>query len=364
MAFNIVDLVKDQISDAVVEQLGGVLGGSAGDASKAVDGAIPSILEGLMNKAGSADGAESIFKAVQDQDDGILSNIGDLIGGGVDSPFASMGFTVLKSLLGNGMLGNIAGAIGGFSGLGRSKSSSLLGLVAPIIMSVVKRKVLGGGLNAASLASMLTGQKDNISAAMPAGFAQHLSSGDVVDNVADSVKSGASAVGSAAASATSAVTDAATSGASAVGNAAADTASAGGGLLGKLIPAILLAAAAYFGLKMFGNKPAEVVTAPAEVVTAPAAEVVTAPAEVVTETVMIKSTDDQAVRGSVIEDAAGVASETVMIKSTDDQAVRGSVVEDAAGVVNEKVMIKSTDDQAVRGSVVEDVIDVVTDIVE
>lgn len=284
MAFNIVDLVKDQIGDAVVEQLGGVLGGSKDVTSKAVDGAIPSILEGLMNKAGSAEGADSIFKAVQDQDDGILSNIGDLIGGGIDSPFASMGFTVLRSLLGNSMLGNIAGAIGGFSGLGRSKSSSMLGLVAPIIFGVLKRKVLGGGLNAASLASMLNGQKDNISAAMPAGFAEKVGVADLADDVADTVRGGASAVGNAAAS-----------GVDAVGTAAADTAKAGGSMLGKLFPLILLAAA-YFLWKMFSGAPAteEVVVQPAvveqaevvtETSTAPAVEVVTE-AAVAPETVI------------------------------------------------------------------------------
>jgi len=324
MAFNIVDLVKDQMSDAVMNQLGSVLGGSSDATSKAVDGAIPSILEGLMNKAGSADGADSIFKAVQDQDDGILSNLGDLIGGGIDSPFASMGFTVLRSLLGNSMLGNIAGAVGGISGLGRSKSSSMLGLVAPIIFGVLKRKVLGGGLNASSLASMLTGQKSNIAAAMPAGFAEKVGSADMIDDVADTVKGGVGSVSKAASTAADTVGQAAGS----VGNAAVDTASTGGGMLGKLLPLILLLGAAFFGLKMFGGKGTTtedvvVQSQPAPVVT----ETVTAPTEVVTEAVTPEVVTEVATSAV----AAVIASGTLSGRNDHITTGNVSIVQTASG---------------------------------
>lgn len=257
MAFNLVDLVKDQVGSAVMNQLGSALGGNSDITEKAVGGAIPSILQGLMGSASTNSGAESLFKAVQDQDDGILSNIGDLIGGGADSPFASAGSGVLSSLLGGGALGNLASAVAGFSGLGKGSSNSLMGLLAPIIFSVIKRKVLGGGLNAASLASMMMGQKDNISAAMPAGLSDQLSSSGFLDSIGDTLKGGTDAVTDTAGAAVSAVGD--TAGAAvnaagdavgAVGDVATDTAKAGGSLIGKLLPLIILAAAAFFGLKM------------------------------------------------------------------------------------------------------------------
>jgi len=257
MAFNLVDLVKDQVGSAVMNQLGSALGGNSDVTEKAVGGAIPSILQGLMGSASTNSGAESLFKAVQDQDDGILSNLGDLIGGGADSPFASAGSGVLSSLLGGGALGNLASAVAGFSGLGKSSSNSLMGLLAPIIFSVIKRKVLGGGLNAASLASMMMGQKDNIAAAMPAGLSDQLSSSGFLDSIGDTLKGGAGAVTDTAGAAVNAVGD--TAGAAvnaagdavgAVGDAAADTAKAGGSLLGKLLPLIILAGLAFLGLKM------------------------------------------------------------------------------------------------------------------
>lgn len=268
MAFNLVDLIKDQVGSAVMTQLGSALGGNSDVTEKAVGGAIPSILQGLMGSASTNNGAESLFKAVQDQDDGILSNLGDLIGGGADSPFASAGSGVLSSLLGGGALGNLASAVAGFSGLGKGSSNSLMGLLAPVIFSVIKRKVLGGGLNAASLASMMMGQKDNIAAAMPAGLSEQLSSSGFLDSIGDTLKGGTDSVTSAAVSAGDAVSDTASAAVSAVsdtagaavnaagdavgavGDAAADTAKAGGSLIGKLLPLIVIGAAAFFGLKM------------------------------------------------------------------------------------------------------------------
>ncbi len=181
MSFNLIDLVKDQLSDQVMGQLGGVLGGSATQNSAAISSALPGLLSGLMNAGASDAGATAMLGAISDQDDSILDNLGDLLGGSGQGTMMNMGISVLGSLLGGkgSGLGNLVGAIAGFSGLGKGPAKSLLGLLAPIVFGVVKRKLLGsggGGLNIGSLMGMLNGQKDNISAAMPSGFSDHLSS--------------------------------------------------------------------------------------------------------------------------------------------------------------------------------------------
>ncbi len=330
MAFNLVDLVKDQVGSAVMNQLGSALGGNSDVTEKAVGGAIPSILQGLMGSASTSSGAESLFKAVQDQDDGILSNLGDLIGGGADSPFASAGSGVLSSLLGGGALGNLASAVAGFSGLGKSSSNSLMGLLAPIIFSVIKRKVLGGGLNAASLASMMMGQKDNIAAAMPAGLSEQLNSSGFLDSIGDTLKGGAGAVTDTAGAAVNAVGD--TAGAAvnaagdavgAVGDVAADTAKAGGSLIGKLLPLIILGLLAFFGLKMCSGTGTETravettSTAPAvvqEAVVVEEAAVVEAAPEAVAPATTVAATIGT--YNMTIATAEGVA-ESVLVLNTD-----------------------------------------------
>lgn len=169
MAFNIVDLIKDQLGDQILGQVGNVLGADSTATGKAVGGALPAILKSLLPSAGSSSGAESIFNTVNEQDDGLLDNLGSLLGGDTSSMIGT-GTKALGSLLGDNALGKLAGAVASFSGLGKSSGGSLLGLLAPIIFGVIKRKVVGEGLDVGGLASMLSGQKDNIEKAMPAGL--------------------------------------------------------------------------------------------------------------------------------------------------------------------------------------------------
>ncbi len=184
MSFNIVDLVKDQISDQLLGQMGGVLGTESSQTSGALSGALPGLLSGLMKSSGTPSGAGALFDAVQKQDDGMLGNIGNLLGGSESSQVASQGSSLLSSLLGSGALGQLAGVVANFAGISRGNSSSLMGMLAPIIIGVIKKKVFDGGLNADSMASMLTGQSDSINAAMPQGFSDQLQSAGFFDSIA------------------------------------------------------------------------------------------------------------------------------------------------------------------------------------
>jgi hypothetical protein len=177
MSFNLIDLIKDQLSDQVMNQVSSMLGGDANQASSAIGGAIPGLLEGLMNAGSDSTKANDMVNAINKQDDSILDNLGDLLGNSdSQSSLLSSGADVLSSLLGNNALGTLASTIAGFSGLGKGSSKSLLGFLAPVIFSVIKRKLLGsGGLSVSSLMDMFSGQKKNIAAAMPSGYVQQLS---------------------------------------------------------------------------------------------------------------------------------------------------------------------------------------------
>ena len=234
MSFNLIDLVKDQLSDQVMGQLGSVLGGTAAQNESAISSAIPGLLSGLTNVGASDKGAGSLFNAINDQDDSILDNLGDLLGGNNQSNMMSMGTKALGSLLGGGGLGSLVSAVSGFSGAGRSNTSSLMGLLAPIIFGVVKRKLLGGGsgFDVGSLMNMFNGQKDNVQAAMPSGFADSLKSSgfdkidfslnDNMSNAADNVM-----------------------------EKTQEAASEGKSMLGKVLPLALLIGAALIAYNLF-----------------------------------------------------------------------------------------------------------------
>lgn len=184
MSFNVMDLIKDQLSDQLVGQLGGVLGTDNTQTTGALSGALPGLLSGLLNSTSNPGGAGALFEAVNKQDDDVLGNIGNLLGAEQAGSITDQGSSVLTSLLGSGALGQLAGVIASFAGISRGNTSSLMGMLAPIIIGVIKRKVLDGGMDASALTSMLGDQNDNINAAMPQGFSEQLQSAGFFDSIA------------------------------------------------------------------------------------------------------------------------------------------------------------------------------------
>ena len=279
MSFNLVDLVKDQFGGPALGQLGALLGEDNNKTEAALGAAVPGLLNGLTSSA-KADGGASLFDAVNNQDDSLLDNIGGLLTGGNSSNVMNQGSNLLGSLLGNGAMGGLASAVSGLTGIGGKSSSGLMGLLMPIVLGIVKRKIFGGGgfsQNAGGLLSLLDGQKDNVQAAMPNGFQAQLQSSGFMDQLSGmgsgaagavggaasaaggAVSGAAGAVGNAAGNAAGAVGNAAGNAADAVGDTAGRAASGGGSLLKKFLPIAAILAVVFLGWKMLtGGKAPEV----------------------------------------------------------------------------------------------------------
>ena len=268
MSFNLVDLVKDQFGGPALGQLGALLGEDNNKTEAALGAAVPGLLNGLTSSA-KADGGASLFDAVNNQDDSLLDNIGGLLTGGNSSNVMNQGSNLLGSLLGNGAMGGLASAVSGLTGIGGKSSSGLMGLLMPIVLGIVKRKIFGGGgfsQNAGGLLSLLDGQKDNVQAAMPNGFQAQLQSSGFMDQLssmgsgaAGAVGGAASAAGGAVSGAAGAVGNAAGNAADAVGDTAGRAASGGGGMLKKFLPIAAILAVVFLGWKMLtGGKAPEV----------------------------------------------------------------------------------------------------------
>ena len=249
MSFNIIDLVKDQISDQMIGQIGGLIGGDNAQTSNALGGALPGLLSGLMKSAGSAGGAGALFDAVQKQDDGLLGNMGALLGGNDSANVVNQGTSMLGSLLGNGALGKLAGVLAGFSGLNAKGSSSLMGILAPIIIGVIKKKVFDGGLNASGLASLLGDQESNINAAMPQGFSSQLQSSGFLDSIAAEPMAAIS------------TPDVKVPNVDMPNVSAPDVSAPSGGFMKWLLPLAAVVVLGWLGMKYFGNQAEDAVDA-------------------------------------------------------------------------------------------------------
>ena len=238
MSFNIMDLVKDQLTDQVMGQIGGLLGEEPEVTQSAMGGAIPAILSGLGGIAGNERGAESLFNAVKDQDDGLLDNLGDMLTGDNSGSMIEMGTKILGGLMGNNGLGSLIGALAGFSGMGKKSSSSLIGLLAPIVLGIVKRKIFGGnsGGTIGALTSLFADQKDNIANSMPKAMNDQLTTDGFLDSITGNFADTAEQTVEAAQEQVQAA------------------ASGGSSLLRKLLPIIILIALGWLALQFFGGQ--------------------------------------------------------------------------------------------------------------
>lgn len=167
MSFNLLDTVKTLFNSDLVNKISSSLGESEGGTQKAISVAIPSVLTGLLSKAGSAGGAGSLLSIAKEaSNSGILGNLGGLLGGG-------SGMSSLLGIAGNlfgDKLGNISKIIAGFAGIKESSASSLVSMAAPAAMAGLGKYASSSNLDTGGFLSLLNSQKDSILSAVPSGF--------------------------------------------------------------------------------------------------------------------------------------------------------------------------------------------------
>jgi sporulation protein YlmC with PRC-barrel domain len=181
MADNLMSAVSRFLTPELIGKMASASGIDRGVAQKAVDASVPAILGSLANLASEPGGARQLANAVADQPVGILGSLASSIGG--SSQLADKGAGLLSSLLGGSAVGTLASTVGRFVGIGDGPARTLMGLLAPAVLGVLGREQRAAGLEANGLARMLTGQKDQITAAMPAGLAGLLKTDDLRDSI-------------------------------------------------------------------------------------------------------------------------------------------------------------------------------------
>ncbi len=261
---NLVSLAMNFITPAIVGRIASALGVDSKIAQMAISAALPSIFAGIAGKASKPDGLSMLTGLLGKTDSGLLSNLGSMIGGSDQSKLVTGGTNVLTQLLGNSALGSLAGAVGKFAGMGEGPTKSVLGMLAPVAMGTLAQQQKAGGLDAAGLAKMLSGQGENIAKALPAGFGDLLKGSGLLDSLpkpaapTDAVKDMARSAGATVSSATSAASKTASAASDTVRHATAATPSGLPSWLtwGALLAALLL------GWYMFGPSGGQRVAAP------------------------------------------------------------------------------------------------------
>ena len=241
MSVNLMDTLKEAVSEEIMGKIGGLIGQSgSGETKSLVDTAAGSILGGLMKKASTPGGANDVFQAVEDHDDGVLDRLGDLLDGD-DSrvELESSGGRMLDTVFG-GQTQGMAGALAEFLGLDEAMVKKLLAMVAPMVMGIIKRQMKSRSLDSVGLGNLLGEQKDSLANLLPTSLSNSLGFGDMLD-------SSSNVVGD--------VVETARDDRKAVAKSSDETTESGGTFLKFVLPLVLLAALVFFGYKAFNPDP-------------------------------------------------------------------------------------------------------------
>ena len=171
MALNLINLLKDKVGGNLAEHSQTFLGEDSDKTEAAIGGTYATLLAGLIEKGSTERGAAQIFKTVQKANPEILNNVEQIF---TRSPqtingLVNTGTRDLPSFLGSNQR-EASNLIAGESGMKKEASSKLMKLATPFLMSVLGKEVAEKNLDSKGLMSLINGQKNNLSSALPEGM--------------------------------------------------------------------------------------------------------------------------------------------------------------------------------------------------
>ena len=176
----IVDLCRVPFTPEVLRRVSAVLDERPAAIARAVAGAAPAILTGVLDTASTPAGMDRVRAMVRESRSmgGRLDDLGGLLEDRSEGDAVMRGGLRLASTLFGNRLDGITEALAGHSGLRSGAASSLLSLVVSIIMSVLARLAASDGVGFAGLMGQLRAQRSTVAGAIPRGVATALGFGD------------------------------------------------------------------------------------------------------------------------------------------------------------------------------------------
>ena len=190
---NLLDLLQNQMTDGMVDQLSQQLGGADKESTaKAANGIMSTLVGALAKNASTTEGANSLAGALdRDHDGSILDDVMGLIGGSAQGTTekTTNGTGILKHILGGKQNGAV-NMISQMSGLDSGQTGNLMSMLAPMVMGALGQQKKQQGLDAGGILSLLSGtvtQQKETSPLMGLAtqFLDQDGDGSMVDDVAE-----------------------------------------------------------------------------------------------------------------------------------------------------------------------------------
>jgi len=260
MSSNLLSLAQQALGSDFSKLAGQFIGESPDATQSALTSLLPAVLGGIANKGATTDGASGLMSLIHgaNLDVSALGNIAGLFGGGtaLNGLMKAGAGSFVPALFGD-KSGALVSALSSAAGIKSTSATNLIAMVVSVVFMFLKKFIAEKGLNANSLASLLSSQGPNLQGALDSritgalGFANPAA---FLSGLGGQAADAARRVGVAAAT-----------------TAAATATTAKSGFM-RWLPWIIGAVALIVLWNLFGGKPAPV-TAPA-----PVTKAATAPA--------------------------------------------------------------------------------------
>lgn len=189
---DLTDLIKGQVSETLIDQLAGQLGGAdRGQTAAATSGILSTLLGAMARNASTPDGAAALNNALErDHDGSILDDVMGMVTGqnSAASARTTNGAGILGHILGNRQ-GGAVDMISKMSGLDSGQTGNLMAMLAPMVMGMLGKTKQENGLDAGGISDLLGGfakqeQAQNPAMSLITGFLDADGDGSIIDDVA------------------------------------------------------------------------------------------------------------------------------------------------------------------------------------
>lgn len=169
MSMTLLDSISGVFNNDIVRKAASSLGESESGISKAVSAGIPSMLSGIMSSSTSDGGVNLLNLSKQAANSGIQNNLSGAFSGSDPGNLLNSGNNLLSGLFGN-KTGGLTNVISNFAGIKSSSAKSILAIIAPIVLSFIGKQASSNNLSASGILNWLTGQRSQITNAIPSGL--------------------------------------------------------------------------------------------------------------------------------------------------------------------------------------------------
>lgn len=170
MSTNLLSLAQQALGSDFSKLAGQFLGESPDATQSAMTSLLPAVLGGIANKGATTEGASGLMSLIKgaNLDVNALGNIAGLFGGGGSAMNSLMKVganSLVPALFGN-KSGGLVSALSSAAGIKSTSATNLIAMVVSVVFMFLKKFIGEKGLNANSLASLLSSQGPSLKGAL------------------------------------------------------------------------------------------------------------------------------------------------------------------------------------------------------